>query len=325
MTLTELRYLVALAQDRHFGLASERCCVTQPALSLAVQKLEDELGTMIFERRKRQVVLTALGERIVHQAQRVLEEADQIRAIAAQGKDQMAGPLRLGAIATVGPYILPDLVPALSKRAPLMPLEIEENLTLNLVAMLKSGQLDVILIALPLDEPGLVTQALYDEPFKALVPVGHPWQKRKSIDSRLLGSEKVLLPHAGHCFRQQVLDTCPELSRSDTEGWQGNSLETIRQMVASGLGITVLPCSALTSKHKNKRLITIDLAKPVPGRRIGLAWRRGFTRPQVIDVMCKAIASLKIHGLKHVVSKNDHKPSVFDTNPVPGQDMGSLA
>ena len=303
MTFTELHYIVAVAQDRHFGRASERCCVTQPALSLAIQKLEDELGTMIFERRKHQIALTALGERIVHQAQRVLEEADQIRVIAAQGKDQLVGPLRLGAIATVGPYILPDLVPLLNKRAPLMPLEIEENLTLHLVAMLKSGKLDVIMIALPLEEPGIVTRALYDEPFKALVPVGHHWQKRKSSDSLQLGSEKVLLPHAGHCFRQQVLDTCPELSRSDAEGWQGNSLETIRQMVASGLGITVLPCSALTSKHENKRLVTIDLAKPVPGRRIALAWRRGFTRPRAVDAVSDAVQALKIPGLKHVASE----------------------
>lgn len=303
MTFTELRYIVAVAQDRHFGRASERCCVTQPALSLAIQKLEDELGTMIFERRKHQIALTALGERIVHQAQRVLEEADQIRVIAAQGKDQLVGSLRLGAIATVGPYILPDLVPLLNKFAPLMPLEIEENLTLHLVAMLKSGKLDVIMIALPLEEPGIVTRALYDEPFKALVPIGHHWQKRKSIDSRQLGSEKVLLPHAGHCFRQQVLDTCPELSRSDAEGWQGNSLETIRQMVASGLGITVLPCSALTSKHENKRLVAIDLAKPVPGRRIALAWRRGFTRPRAVDAVSDAVQALKIPGLKHVASE----------------------
>lgn len=303
MTFTELRYIVAVAQDRHFGRASERCCVTQPALSLAIQKLEGELGTMIFERRKLHLTVTALGERIVQQAQRVLEEADQIRVIAAQGKDQLVGSLRFGAIATVGPYILPDLVPLLNKRAPLMPLEIEENLTLNLVAMLKSGKLDVIMIALPLEEPGIVARALYDEPFKALVPIGHHWQKRKSIDSRQLGSEKVLLPHAGHCFRQQVLDTCPELSRSDAEGWQGNSLETIRQMVASGLGITVLPCSALTSKHENKRLVAIDLAKPVPGRRIGLAWRRGFTRPRAVDVVSDAVQALKIPGLKHVASE----------------------
>jgi len=300
MTLTELRYIVAVAQERHFGRASDRCCISQPALSLAIQKLEEELSAAIFERRKNRITLTPLGEQIVHQAQRVLEEADQIKVLAAQGKDQLVGPLRFGVIATVGPYILPDLVPLLSTRAPKMPLELEENLTLNLAGMLKSGKLDVIMIALPFDEPAIMTQALYDEPFKALVPVGHPWQKKKLIDSRQLGSEKVLLPHAGHCFRQQVLDACPELSRSDAEGWQGNSLETIRQMVASGLGITVLPCSALTRKYENKRLIAIDLAKPVPGRRIGLAWRRGFTRPQVIEVIRDAVRALKVHGLNMV-------------------------
>lgn len=300
MTLTELQYIVTVAQERHFGRAAERVFVTQPALSLAIKKLEEELSTTIFERRKNRIALTPLGEQIVHQAQRVLEEADQIKILAAQGKDQLAGPLRFGVIATVGPYILPDLVPLLSARAPKMPLELEENLTLNLAGMLKSGKLDVIMLALPFDEPGIMTQALYDEPFKALVPSGHPWQKKKLIDSRQLGSEKVLLPHAGHCFRQQVLDACPELSRSDAEGWQGNSLETIRQMVASGLGITVLPSSALTPKYDNKRLIAIELAKPVPGRRIGLAWRRGFTRPRVIGIIRDAVHALKIPGLTMV-------------------------
>jgi LysR family hydrogen peroxide-inducible transcriptional activator len=303
MTLTELQYIVAVAQDRHFGRAAERMFVTQPALSLAIKKLEDELETTIFERRKSQITLTPLGEQIVHQAQRVLEGAGQIKVIAAQGKDQLIGALRFGVIATVGPYVLPDLVPLLKKRAPAMPLEIEENLTLNLVAMLQSGRLDVIMVALPFEEPGLLTQPLYDEPFKALVPVGHPWQQKKLLDSRQLSSEKVLLPHAGHCFRQQVLDACPELSRSDADAWQGNSLETIRQMVASGLGVTVMPCSALTPKHQNKRLATIELAKPVPSRRIGLAWRRGFTRPQVIEAIGETVRSLKIAGLRMTVAE----------------------
>jgi LysR family hydrogen peroxide-inducible transcriptional activator len=300
MTLTELQYIVAVAQEHHFGRAAERVFVTQPALSLAIKKLEEELGATIFERRQNRIELTSLGEQIVHQAQRVLEEAEQIKLIAAQGKDQLNGLLRFGVIATVGPYILPDLVPLLNARAPKMPLELEENLTLNLAGMLKNGRLDVIMIALPFDEPAVVTTPLYDEPFKALIPVGHPWQKKKLIDSHQLGSEKVLLPHAGHCFRQQVLDACPELSRSDTEGWQGNSLETIRQMVVSGFGITVMPCSALTSKYQNKRLIAIKLADPMPGRRIGLAWRRGFTRPQVIDVIREAVQALKVPGLKMV-------------------------
>lgn len=298
MTLTELQYIIAVAQERHFGRAAERAFVTQPALSLAIKKLEDELGTTIFERRRGRVELTSLGEQIVHQAQRALEEVARIKMLAAQGKDQLNGLLRLGVIATVGPYILPDLVPLLNRRAPKMPLELEENLTQNLVGMLKSGKLDVIMIALPFEEPGILTTALYDEPFQAVVPAGHPWRKHKLLDSRQLAAEKVLLPHAGHCFRQQVLDACPELSRSDAEGWQGNSLETIRQMVVSGLGITVLPCSALTPKYRNKRLITIQLADPVPGRRIGLAWRRGFTRPQVIDVIRWAVHALKVPGLR---------------------------
>ncbi|MBH0208947.1 MAG: LysR family transcriptional regulator, partial [Nitrospira sp.] len=283
MTLAELQYVVAVAQERHFGRAAERVFVTQPALSLAIKKLETDLGVTIFERRQNKVELTPLGEQIIHQAQRVLEEAERVKILAAQGKDQLNGLLRLGVIATVGPYILPDLVPLLTARAPKMPLELEENLTQNLAGMLKNGKLDVVMIALPFEEPGILTTTLYDEPFQAVVPAGHPWQKKKLLDSRQLGTEKVLLPHAGHCFRQQVLEACPELSRSDTEGWQGNSLETIRQMVVSGFGITVMPCSALTSKHQNKRLITIKLAEPVPGRRIGLAWRRGYTRPQVIE------------------------------------------
>lgn len=301
MTLTELQYIVAVAQERHFGRAAERVSVTQPALSLAIKKLEEELGTTIFERRRDRIQLTSLGEQIVHQAQRVLEEVERINILAAQGKDQLNGLLRFGVIATVGPYILPDLVPLLNARAPKMPLELEENLTQNLAGMLKSGRLDVIMIALPFDEPAILTTALYDEPFKVLVPVGHPWQKKKLLDSRQLSSEKVLLPHAGHCFRQQVLEACPELSRSDTEGWQGNSLETIRQMVASGLGITVLPCSALTPKYENKRLLAIKLADPVPGRRIGLAWRRGFTRPEVIQVIRDAVHELKVPGL-HMIA-----------------------
>lgn len=298
MTLTELQYIVALAQERHFGRAAERVFVTQPALSLAIKKLEDELGATIFERRRNRIEPTSLGEQIVQQAQRVLEETEQIKILAAEGKDPLIGRLRLGIIATVGPYILPDLVPLLNARAPKMPLELEENLTQNLVGMLKNGKLDVIMIALPFEEPGIVTRALYDEPFQAVVPAGHPWRKKKFLDSRDLAAEKVLLPHAGHCFRQQVLDACPELSRSDAEGWQGNSLETIRQMVVSGLGITVLPCSALTPKYHNKRLIAIKLADPAPGRRIGLAWRRGFTRPQVIEVIRAAVHALKVPCLR---------------------------
>ena len=297
MTLTEMKYIVAVAQEGRFGRAAERCCVTQPALSLAVQKLEHELEVTIFERRRNQVTLTPLGSQVVQQAQRVLEEANRILALVEQGKDQLAGVFRLGVIATVGPYLLPDLIPALHKRAPAMPVEIEENLTANLTTMLKQGSLDAIIVALPHEEPGTQAQPLYDEPFHVVVPVTHPWAKRRKIDVERLSQEKVILPHAGHCFRRQVLDQCPHVSRSDREGVQGNSLETIRQMVASGLGITVLPCSALTTKHRHRSLATVPFAAPTPERQIGLVWRKGFGRVRALDVLVETVRGLKIKGL----------------------------
>ncbi len=190
------------------------------------------------------------------------------------------------------------MIPLLHTRAPSMPLEIEENLTANLNRMLLTGALDALIIALPYDEPGVLTRPLYEEPFKVVVPVTHPWAKKKRIEVDRLGEEKVILPYAGHCFRRQVLDQCPDISRSDREGIQGNSLETIRQMVASGLGIAVLPCSALTSKHQHKRLATITFTDPVPERQIGLAWRKGFARPRALEILSEAVKALKIADLE---------------------------
>lgn len=298
MTLTELKYIVAVAQECHFGRAAERCCITQPALSLAIQKLEDELNVTIFERHKQRVTLTTLGEQIIQQAQRVLEEAGKIGVLAAQGKNQLVGALKLGVIATVGPYLLSDLIPILRKQAPAMPLEVEENLTANLSTMLKDGKLDMLIIALPFDEPGIMVKKLYTEPFKLILPISHAWAKRARITVTQLASETVLLPHAGHCFRRHVLEQCPEISQSDSGGIQGNSLETIRQMVASGLGIAVLPSSAVRRKYQSKHLKTVAFAAPVPERQIGLAWRKGFTRPTAITVISEAIQSLKIPELE---------------------------
>jgi LysR family transcriptional regulator, hydrogen peroxide-inducible genes activator len=299
MTLTELQYIVALAQERHFKRAADRVFVTQPALSLAVKKLEQELGVAIFERRSPQISLTAIGEQIVQQAQQVLEGAAQIKAMASQGENQLRGSFRLGVIATVGPYLLPSLIPILHKRAPEMPLELEENLTAPLSLMLKNGQLDAVVLALPFDEPGIATQPLYREPFRVVVPITHAWAKRKRVlEASQLKNEKVLLPAAGHCFRRQVLEACPEVSRAEREGIQGHSLETIRQMVASGLGITVLPCSALTPKHHNKRLVSLSFADPVPERTVGLAWRKGFSRPLALQALIEAVHKVKIGDLE---------------------------
>lgn len=302
MTLTELRYIVTLAQEHHFGRAAARCFVSQPTLSTAVLKVEEELGIALFERRKNEVLVTPMGEKIVQQALRVLEEAALIKSIAKQNKDELTGVLRLGAIATVCPYLVPDLIPVLGKHAPMMPLEIEENLTAALSNFLKSGKLDAIVIALPFVEPGILIQPLYDEPFSVVVPVGHHWENKAKVKAEELAGENVLMLHAGHCFRNQVVGACPELSRSDTGGMQGGSLETIRNMVASGLGISVLPSTALTERYYNKLIRVIPFDKPVPSRRIGIAWRKSFPRPAVIDLLRRAVESINLQDVRMVVT-----------------------
>jgi LysR family hydrogen peroxide-inducible transcriptional activator len=298
MTLNELRYIVAVAQEQNFRRAAEISFISQPALSLAIQKLEKELGLKIFERGKNNISVTPVGTEIVGQAQRILEEVERIREIARQGKDHLAGALRLGIIYSVGPYLLPDLVPALKKLAPDMPLEIEENITGNLDTLLRNGKLDVIIIALPFGDSGIATQAVYDEPFEVVVDNEHRWANRRSIKAEELSAEKVLLLDSGHCFSNQVAEACPELNRKGADIQQGTSFETIRNMVASGLGITVLPASANSARYRNKLLKVIPFTHPAPSRRIALAWRKSFARGQAIEVLVQAIAQAKISGVK---------------------------
>jgi LysR family hydrogen peroxide-inducible transcriptional activator len=298
MTLNELRYIVAVAQERNFRRAAEKSFISQPALSLAIQKLEEELGLKIFERGKNNISVTPVGIDIVGQAQRALEEVEHIREIARQGKDQLAGILRLGIIYSVGPYLLPDLVPALKKIAPAMPLEIEENITANLDTLLRNGKLDVIIIALPYGDAGIVTKPVYDEPFELVISKDHHWAKRNSVKAQELSAEKVLLLDSGHCFSNQVAEACPELERKGADIQQGTSFETIRNMVASGLGITVLPASANSTRYRNPLLKVIPFAKPVPSRRIALAWRKSFARVQAVEALVRAIAQAKISGIK---------------------------
>jgi len=300
MTLTELRYVVAVARERHFGRAAEACFVSQPTLSVAVKKLEEELGVTLFERGPGEVTLTPGGQRIVEQAQRVLEEAARIKELAAAGRDPLAGPLRLGAIYTIGPYLLPKLIPILRKTAPAMQLLIQENFTHRLVDMLKSGEVDVILIALPFEEPAVETRAVYDEPFMVAVPKGHPWEGRKRVTSDELTRESLLLLGEGHCFRDQVLDICHTVRSKErsplSRTVEGGSLETIRQMVAGGVGVTVLPATSVAPGAPTAAdLIRIlPFAKPIPSRRVALAWRRSFPRPEAIEVLRKAILACNL-------------------------------
>lgn len=293
MTLTELRYIVALARERHFGRAAEASFVSQPTLSVAIRKLEDELGVSMFERRPNEVALTPIGERIVAQAVRVLEEVRVLKELARDGEDPLAAPLRLGAIYTIGPYLFPTLIPALRGLAPQMPLLVEENLTVVLAERLKQGQLDAIIVSEPFQEPGIITLALYDEPFVVALPPEHPWTAQATIASERLAEETALLLSTGNCFRDQVLKACPDLNRGGSGELQrtleGSSLETIRYMVATGVGITVLPCSAAQRTGQGEMVTTRPFAAPLPKRRIVLAWRNQFPRQQAIEILQKAI------------------------------------
>ena len=293
MTFNELRYLVAVAQERSFGRAAQRCFVSQPVLSVAIQKLEEELGAQLFERGKTEVTVTPVGERIVEQAQKVLEEAARIRDIAQTGRNQLVGLFRLGVIYTVAPYLLPDLIPALNTRAPQMPLEIEENLTEQLEVALKSGRIDAAIIALPFQPPGVAADFLYEEPFQVVVPQQHRWARRKAIQPAELATEHTILLNVGHCFRDQVLDACPELNRGDAPVTRTNSLETVRNMVASGLGVSVLPRDALTPKYHSRLVVPVPFARPVPSRRIALAYRKSFPRPEAIAAIREAVAACR--------------------------------
>ena len=303
MTLTDLRYLVALARERHFGRAAESCHVSQPTLSVAVKKVEEELGVQLFERSATEVKITLVGRDIVEQAEKVLFEAAQIPEIAASGKDPLTGPLKAGVIYTIGPYLLPRLIPLMRQHAPRMPLMIRENFTSVLLDQLKKGELDVVILALPINEASVVAQPLYDEPFRVLMPSDHAWTERSEINTELLAEEQLLLLSTGNCFRDQVLEACPQCSHSGglQSTLEGSSLETIRHMVASGLGVTVLPSSAAdTLPEKNHLVATRPFAAPEPMRRVALAWRVTYPRSGAIDVLRRAIFEARLPGVKPV-------------------------
>ena len=297
--------MVALARERHFGRAAAACHVSQPTLSVAIRKLEEELGVRLFERRASQVALTDVGERVVTQAKRVLDEASAVREIARQGRDPLAAPLRVATIYTIGPYLWPGLIRHLQRKAPQMQLLLSENFTLKLIEQVRNGEIDVAIMALPLPPCGLSVQAVYDEPFVIAVPRRHAWTRRKAIASADLENETMLLLGSGHCFRDQVLDVCPERSR-DTESpegmqrtFEGSSLETIRQMVATGIGITVMPRTAMPARVSRQSLVAyLPFRNPPPLRRVVLAWRRSFTRTEAVESLRQAILDCALDGVE---------------------------
>ncbi len=291
MTLTELRYIVALAQTRHFGRAAKACHVSQPTLSVAINKLEKSLGTSLFERRPSDLRITDIGEKIIQQAQRVLEEADKIHVLSAADKDQLSTPLNVGAIYTVGPYLFPKLIPQLKQTAPNLPLMIQESFTATLSKKLQSGELDAIFVALPFKQPGIVCKTLYDEEFVVLLPKQHPLAKQDSIDAHQLNEQSVLLLGEGHCFRDQIIELCPQCIQGNElqQTIENGSLETLRAMVASGYGITILPKSAADQNNFASSLTTRPFKQPAPKRNIALAWRDSFPRTKAISALISAL------------------------------------
>lgn len=292
MKLSSLRYLVSFADEGSISRAAERCHVSQPTLSVALQNLEAELGVSLIERIKGHVSLTGLGHQVVAQARKALDEARRVEQVAQLGLNPLQGEFRLGVIHTIGPYLLPDLITSLQRIAPEMHLYIEESMTALLADYLKYGTIDAAIIAMPFDVPGIVAQTLYDEPFQVVVPRSHPWVRRNSIPASEVRGEDVLVLKAGNCFREQVLDACPDISHAEGTLRQGHSIEAIRCMVASGFGISVLPASALAGPYCSAMVRAIPFEKPEPSRRVALAWRRGFTRSEAIEALVAAVKSM---------------------------------
>jgi LysR family hydrogen peroxide-inducible transcriptional activator len=326
MTLTELKYIVALAREKHFGKAADACHVSQPTLSLAIKKLEEELDLKLFERNATEVTVTPLGNEVVLQAQSVLEQAANIKEIAKRGKDPLAGALKLGVIYTIGPYLLPDLVRHVINKTPQMPLMLQENFTVKLLELLRTGELDCAILAEPFPDTNLAVAPLYDEPFLAAIPVDHPFTKQSSITVEQLKAETMLLLGTGHCFRDHVLEVCPEFARfsGDNSGnsmgirksFEGSSLETIKHMVAAGMGVTLVPrlsvpASALLDVSDKKpkaksqaedalvvyRPITDEKRAQPPTRRVVLVWRKSFTRYEAIAALRNAIYACELPGV----------------------------
>jgi LysR family hydrogen peroxide-inducible transcriptional activator len=290
MNLRDLRYLVALADERHFGRAAERCFVSQPTLSAQIRKLEEYLGVVLVERQPRRVSLTETGARIVERARRVLLEADAIVALAKSDRDPLAGPLKVALIPTVGPYLLPHVAGRLRRALPRLKLLLYEHQTGPLLAKLADGELDLGILALPVAADGLATAPLYEEPFTLAVPAGHRLAAKDRVRVADLEGESLLLLEDGHCLRDQALEVCSRIHLGDEQDYRATSLETLRQMVAAGHGVTLLPeLAAATPVGAARGLRIKPFVKPAPSRTIGAVWRKSTTRGKAIEAVVETI------------------------------------
>ncbi len=281
MNLRDLRYLVAVAEHRHFGRAAEACFVSQPTLSTQLKKLEDTLGVTLIERSNRQVMLSPAGEQIVEQAQKVLREVNALTGMAEQHRDPLGGDFRLGVIPTVAPYLLPKILAPIRKAFPNLRLQLTEAQTAPLTRMLKQGDLDALLLALPLNEENIRELVLFEEPFLFAASSQHPKAKQKKVSLDDLNDEQVLLLEDGHCLRDQALDVCNSHRAVENTNFRATSLETLRQMVAANIGITLMPQLAVQGRQAHIRYL--PFAEPSPHRVVGLCWRSTSTRVPLLE------------------------------------------
>jgi len=291
--LKDLRYLVAVADARHFGRAAEKCFVSQPTLSAQLKKLEDYLGVQLIERQPNNVGLTEAGEQIVARARRILEASDEVVTLARTHRDPLAGRLRVALLPTIGPYLLPRVSQPMHKALPRLELQLYEYQTQPMLEKLASGEIDVGILALPVVLDGLEARELYAEPFVVALPDQHRLAKRDSVKVEDLKSEPLLLLEDGHCLRDQALEVCSRVGLHDSQDFRATSLETLRQMVATGAGVTLLPELASRGAYGNARGVAIrPFTRPAPVRHVGAVWRKSTARRQAIEAICDLIAEL---------------------------------
>jgi LysR family hydrogen peroxide-inducible transcriptional activator len=290
MNLRDLRYLVALADERHFGKAAERCFVSQPTLSAQVRKLEEYLGVPLVERQPKRVALTPTGEKVVRRARTLLQEADAIVDLARTDRDPLAGALKLALIPTVGPYLLPHVVGRLRKELPRLKLMLYEYQTEPLLQKLRAGDIDLGIVALPVVLDGLEAAELYDEPFMLAVPAAHALADVERVKLDDLRGETLLLLEDGHCLRDQALEVCSRIRVNEAQDYRATSLETLRQMVAAGHGVTLLPELAAETPVGTARGLRIKpFTRPAPSRTLGAVWRKSTTRGPAIEAIVAAV------------------------------------
>jgi LysR family hydrogen peroxide-inducible transcriptional activator len=290
LKLKDLQYLVALADEKHFGRAAQRSFVSQPTLSAQLKKLEDYLGVQLIERNPKQVTLTDAGEQIVARARRIIEASDEVVTLARSHRDPLAGKLRLALLPTIGPYLLPRVSREIRKALPRLELRLYEYQTAQMLEKLHGGQIDLGILALPVDLEGLESRHLYDEPFTVALPEHHRLTKKTSLKAEDLKDEPLLLLEDGHCLRDQALEVCSGIGMQEKQDFRATSLETLRQMVATGAGVTLLPELASRGAYGSARGVVLrPFAKPAPVRRVGAVWRKTTVRKQAIDAVCKVI------------------------------------